>query len=111
MTSSTGIKICWCEGYRRLPLKSMQARPNSLLRLALATAVNFERFARRRLKLVNSSTDIVSRNRIVVALSFAAVVATLLVAPASPAQVPTSPAETPTSPLELARQLNQAFID
>jgi len=81
----------------------MQARPNSLLRPVRTMAANFERFACRRLKLVNLYTDMTRRNRIIVALCLAAAAACVW-APALPAQ------ETP-SPLGLARQLNQAFIE
>ena len=105
----------------------MQARPNTVLRVPRDTATTqrtvswgrqrevattvapganrddiFERFANHRLKTVNSYADQMSRNRIVFTLCFGA--AALFMAPPLRAQQP-------ASPLELARQLNQAFIE
>jgi serine protease Do len=70
---------------------------------ARTTAVIFERFASRRLKLVKSYAYMNSRNRVVVTLCFGAAAAILAALPL--------PAQEPASPLELARQLNQAFIE
>lgn len=87
---------------RALPKSSCPHAPRG----PLETLVFFERSASLALKLVNAS--IARMNRCFASpLAALAVAASLLAAPASPAQ----PSLSALSPAEVARQLNQAFID